>query len=408
MDVCFRVFAGWPDPVKGMLVFLVSLVVATQVNRAVYGLAWNRRPISPWGPVEGDLPARRPTDWLPILGWWGLRRESAWHGNAHWVRPLLVELFFPFFLTLIYFWELDGGLFLAGGFGDVIIHQQFLLHAILLSWILVATLIDLDEKTIPDEVTISGTALALIYVAVLPQSVLPTRTGWLHVASPLEWPETLAGPRGITVGLGALAFWCAAMLTPRRLWLKRGWWRALRFLFAGTLRNPFWMWIAAIFVLGTTGILWVWSRGGTAWQSLCSSLLGLAFGTGLVWAVRVVASRALRKEALGFGDVTLMAMMGAFLGWQPAMFVFFLAPFAAVVVAVGQLIVTRDHEIPYGPYLSLAAVGVLCTWPRLWDRWGLVFQLGWAIPAVLAVCLVLMGALLVAWRRWRENGEEDA
>ena len=403
MDVCFRVFAAWTDPWKGWVVYLVSLLVATQINRAVYGLAWNRRSISPWGPHDEGLPTRRRTDWLPIAGWWGLRRESAWHGTAHWVRPLLVELFFPLFMTLVYFWELDGGLFLAGGFGDVIIHQQFLLHAVLLTWILVATLIDLDEKTIPDEITISGTALALVYVATVPQSVLPTRTGWLHVASPLEWPASLDGPSGLAAGLAALTFWCAAMLTPRRLWFRSGWWRALRFLCAGTLRNPFWIWIAAFFVLGTGGSIGVWWRGGQAWQSLGSSLLGMAFGTGLVWSVRLVASRALRKEALGFGDVTLMAMMGAFLGWQPTLFVFFLAPFAAVVVAIGQLIVTRDHEIPYGPYLSLAAVVVLCAWPRLWDRWGLVFQLGWVIPAVLAMCLLLMGALLLGWRRWREG-----
>ena len=40
--------------------------------------------------------------------------------------------------------------------------------------------------------------------------------------------------------------------------------------------------------------------------------------------VRVLGSQVLRREAMGFGDVTLMAMIGAFLGWQAAVLTFFL------------------------------------------------------------------------------------
>ena len=75
-------------------------------------------------------------------------------------------------------------------------------------------------------------------------------------------------------------------------------------------------------------------------NSLYSSFLGMAFGGGLVWAIRIIGTIALQKEAMGFGDVTLHAMIGAFLGWQAALLVFVMAPFAALLVVLIQFIVT--------------------------------------------------------------------
>ena len=74
-----------------------------------------------------------------------------------------------------------------------------------------------------------------------------------------------------------------------------------------------------------------------------------------------------RREAMGFGDVTLMGMIGAFLGWQAAVLTFFLGPFLGLAHAVWKLLKylkkrlsggqlsSSDREIPYGPYLSMAA-----------------------------------------------------
>jgi leader peptidase (prepilin peptidase)/N-methyltransferase len=62
------------------------------------------------------------------------------------------------------------------------------------------------------------------------------------------------------------------------------------------------------------------------------------------------------KESMGFGDVELLAMIGAFLGWQRVILTFFLAPFFGAVVGIINLMIKKEHTIPYGPFLSLGAL----------------------------------------------------
>ena len=70
---------------------------------------------------------------------------------------------------------------------------------------------------------------------------------------------------------------------------------------------------------------------------------------------------------MGFGDVTLMGMIGAFLGWQAAVLTFFAGAFFGLAHAVwklsiyvrkwmrGEKLSTADRELPFGPYLSMGA-----------------------------------------------------
>ena len=74
------------------VVLFLGLVLGGVVNWAIYRLAWNQRPISPWGPAPPEAPPRRWSDRLPVLGWLGLRREAALHGSGFWVRPCAIEL----------------------------------------------------------------------------------------------------------------------------------------------------------------------------------------------------------------------------------------------------------------------------------------------------------------------------
>lgn len=100
---------------------------------------------------------------------------------------------------------------------------------------------------------------------------------------------------------------------------------------------------------------------GLAW-----SLAGLVTGGGITWLIRILGSLVLGQESLGLGDVTLMGMIGAFLGWQPVIFVIVLAPLTAIFVGLAVRVVTGRNYIPFGPYLSLAAIIVLLSWRWLW------------------------------------------
>jgi len=59
---------------------------------------------------------------------------------------------------------------------------------------------------------------------------------------------------------------------------------------------------------------------------------------------------------MGGGDVKLLAMIGAFLGWQQALLTFFVAPFFGAVIGIVNLLAKKDHTIAYGPFLALAAI----------------------------------------------------
>jgi leader peptidase (prepilin peptidase)/N-methyltransferase len=104
---------------------------------------------------------------------------------------------------------------------------------------------------------------------------------------------------------------------------------------------------------------------------LAGVLMGYLIGGGTVWVVRIAGSVAFRKEALGMGDVHLMAAVGACLGWIDAVLAFFLAAFVGLAWTVLGLAIggrARRH-LPYGPHLAVATLLVLLLKPLI--EWGL-------------------------------------
>ena len=102
-------------------------------------------------------------------------------------------------------------------------------------------------------------------------------------------------------------------------------------------------------------------------KPMVNSLLGILVGGGIIYLTGkifdLVYFKLLKKppiqgetESMGGGDVKLLAMIGAFMGWQRALLTFFLAPFLAIVIGVINLVTKKDHTIPYGPFLSLGAL----------------------------------------------------
>lgn len=139
------------------------------------------------------------------------------------------------------------------------------------------------------------------------------------------------------------------------------------------------------------------------------SLMGLIVGGAVVWAVRLIGHWALGREAMGFGDVILMAAIGSVIGWQPVIVVFFLAPICAIAIVLATALTGTSREFPYGPWLSLAAVLLLVAWQSIWPYAGQFFLMGRLMPFLAGSILILLAILLRGMRlirgddRWFES-----
>lgn len=237
----------------------------------------------------------------------------------------------------------------------------FVYHALLVSLLIVATLIDLDWMIIPDSVTVPGMVLGVglgtfWYVELHPVPLF---------SPPLSQADLVLWPAGASAE-GWLGGILGSRLEPARAWVNLEWHHH-----------------------------WNWGLG------FATGMVGLLAGGGMVWIVRAICSWAFGKEAMGFGDVTLMAMIGSFLGWQGAVLAFFLAPLSAVVVGVGGWAFAGRGELPYGPHLSVATVIVLLFWREIWPLREVQLFFGdsglfWSAGLILVVALVAI-SILVAW-----------
>jgi len=325
-----------PFVLQILLLGAIGLVVGVLINWAIY--AWSFfeiRPISPWMKPPGQdqeaeqIIARKTMDYVPIIGWPGRAREKKVFGRGFWIRPMLIEIVWMIGLPWFYLWLADGGLV-----GQALVpswqeaETWFLLYAIFLGLMTIATFIDFDEKMIPDSVTVPGTLIALVVAALAPWSRLPEVVGGMLQTITHAYPDPPPVPRTwqeLVVALGIFAIWIWALLPKISVWYY-GWGTSIRFMYAFafqpkrktacSLRSKtrslpgITLFLCLLLLVGTIAIVVAWlCLPVVNWQSLYGSLQGLAFGGALIWAIRIVGTAALQKEAMGFGDVTLMAMI---------------------------------------------------------------------------------------------------
>jgi leader peptidase (prepilin peptidase)/N-methyltransferase len=118
-------------------------------------------------------------------------------------------------------------------------------------------------------------------------------------------------------------------------------------------------------LMGWIGLHWPDPAGSFTWAdrglAVASSLFGIGVGAGLTYLVGVLGKAVFRKEAMGFGDVKLMGMIGGILGWQAVIMTFFVGSAIGAVVGVGLMVIIRrkDPQIAFGPFLAVAAVILL-------------------------------------------------
>src|SRR2546422_9725286 len=106
-------------------------------------------------------------------------------------------------------------------------------------------------------------------------------------------------------------------------------------------------------VVGLGTSLWLTPVG------IHNALLGVVLGGGLFLLMAVLSIVILKREGMGGGDIKLIAMLGAFLGWQAVLVTIFLAAVLGASVGLTLILVRRKgrrEPLPFGPFLAIGAL----------------------------------------------------
>jgi leader peptidase (prepilin peptidase)/N-methyltransferase len=90
-----------------------------------------------------------------------------------------------------------------------------------------------------------------------------------------------------------------------------------------------------------------------------NSVLGLTVGGGILWFLAWLSPYLFGKEGMGGGDIKLLAMIGAFLGWKPALLTIMIGSLTGSIIGISLMalhVIKRDDYIPFGPFLVLGAL----------------------------------------------------
>ena len=101
-----------------------------------------------------------------------------------------------------------------------------------------------------------------------------------------------------------------------------------------------------------------------------SALFGYMIGGLWIWGTRVLGTLGFGKEAMGLGDVHIMAAVGAVVGWAVPTIAFFVAPFLGLAWAIGLWLGRGQRELPYGPWLSAATLLVMLFYDAIMSKLG--------------------------------------
>jgi len=326
-------------------------------------------------------------DNVPVLGWLWLRGKCRYCKAPISIQYPLVEAAVAVMfagLYALYYMTLLRPDFFRSGFG--VTWPIYVVHVVLLSGLFASTVIDARLYIIPRSIPWTVTVLAVLILPLAVWYDTSVQEHWQlfnrHMV-PIAYASGVTTAAGAFIGLGISLLLLKLKILPlsfadyeqayeehlkanseadqdggedwfhyphpRREVLKELLFLVLPIVGAvvGYLFRPVGQvdWPAWVFVLGGVG-------------------LGYLMGAALVWGTRILGTLAFGKEAMGLGDVHLLAAIGAVMGPGEVIPVFFIAPFFGLVAAVlmfglGAMLKKRFQPIPYGPYLAGAAVVVL-------------------------------------------------
>ena len=280
-------------------------------------------------------------------------------------------------------------------------------HSVFFWFLAAAAWVDIRYRVIPDVITTPGVLCGLIALAIFPEILLPVpvitersfATATLTEDFLVAWGPLNASKavdrslQHLATTIALFVLWwaiCTARWTPNNKQLSK----KLLQKMSQCVSEP----RNLVLVLGVAVLSIVNLLGGVRLAAIESGMIGLAVSAGIVWFTRAGASLALGREAMGMGDVTLMAMVGIWLGWQPAVLIFFLATFIGLVHGLFQLIMHRENELPFGPSLCLAAVLITLLWQPVWAWAAVLFDDIVQLGTVLGLVVLLTAVTLFLWR----------
>jgi leader peptidase (prepilin peptidase)/N-methyltransferase len=120
------------------------------------------------------------------------------------------------------------------------------------------------------------------------------------------------------------------------------------------------------FTFGGLAIGFVLSAAGGL-GAVLAALLGAAVGFGILWLVGVAGKWAFKEEAMGGGDIKMMAMVGAFVGWQGVLLTIFLGALAGTAIFLPLTLVGRKRLVPFGVFLAVGAAVTYVIGPSIID-----------------------------------------
>lgn len=373
-----------PAPVLAAGVFVVGAMVGSFLNVCIYRLPLEKSLFWPGSRCGHCFQAIRWYDNIPLLSYWVLRGRCRVCGQRFSVRYFLIELLTALCFVGLFYAEVAGNVhgFQNRALGlaryESGLWTTFGFHAVLVSFLLVATFCDFDHQAIPLSLTLTGTAVGLLG----------------SVLFPWPWPYRVRDFTGLGLPPGgpSVPWWDPGLAIPQGLYPWPVW---------GPV--PAWLAPAGGWKLGlATGLAGM--LAGTLVLRAVRFLFGLGMGAEYMepeeaeepppptWAggrlVRWV--QRVGGKALGLGDADLMMMAGSFLGWQPTVAAFLIGIFPGLVLGLGQLFFRRESTLPFGPALALGVVIAMLAWPSI----GATYQLLFFQPVVL-LGIVVAGSVLM-------------
>lgn len=242
------------ETILGIFIFIFGSVIGSFLNVCIVRMPREESIVTPGSHCTR---CKKPIPWydnIPFVGYIVLRGKCRFCKEKISFQYFIVELVTALMFLWLYFYFGLTGLLVP--------------YFIFVSGLIVATFVDIEHRIIPDEISVGGMVVGIIFSIFLPQ---------LH------------GEHLYLLGLG-------------------------------------------------------------------KSLLGVLIGGGSIYAMGMLGDFLFKKESMGGGDVKLLAMVGAFLGWQSAILTFFIAPIFGAVAGIIVKIRTKESMIPYGPFLALGAL----------------------------------------------------